>query len=160
MSSCLMHYSVLYGLNTLDACWIAVDVWSNSSRCRQYRSINLGRDAYICDHCLGYRHNYLLFYQLPNSNLFTHHMLCSREKPLVKTMGPGVYFTIFAKIQIFFAAIYFLCFYLPSGISSAVLILQSTAERLTTSRLHWVQGFVVCVQVLIMLCCLVLLLVL
>ena len=22
-------------LNTLDACWIAVDVWSNSSRCRQ-----------------------------------------------------------------------------------------------------------------------------
>ena len=27
-----------YGLNTLDACWIAVDVWSNSSRCRKYRS--------------------------------------------------------------------------------------------------------------------------
>ena len=24
-----------YELNTLDACWIAVDVWSNSSRCRQ-----------------------------------------------------------------------------------------------------------------------------
>ena len=23
-----------YELNTLDACWIAVDVWSNSSRCR------------------------------------------------------------------------------------------------------------------------------
>jgi hypothetical protein len=22
-----MHYSVLYGLNTLDACWIAIDVW-------------------------------------------------------------------------------------------------------------------------------------
>ena len=35
MSSCLRRYSVLYGLNTLDACWIAVDVWSNSSRCRQ-----------------------------------------------------------------------------------------------------------------------------
>ena len=28
-----MRYSVLYELNTLDACWIAVDVWSNSSRC-------------------------------------------------------------------------------------------------------------------------------
>ena len=25
----------LHELNTLDACWIAVDVWSNSSRCRQ-----------------------------------------------------------------------------------------------------------------------------
>ena len=24
-----------YELNTLDECWIAVDVWSNSSRCRQ-----------------------------------------------------------------------------------------------------------------------------
>ena len=34
MSSCLMCYSVLYELNTLDACWIVVDMWSNSSRCR------------------------------------------------------------------------------------------------------------------------------
>ena len=34
MSSYLMRYSVLYELNTLDACWIAVDVWSNSRRCR------------------------------------------------------------------------------------------------------------------------------
>ena len=25
-----------YELNTLDACWIAVDVWSNSSRCRNH----------------------------------------------------------------------------------------------------------------------------
>ena len=31
MSSCLRGYSVCYVLNTLDACWIAVDVWSNSS---------------------------------------------------------------------------------------------------------------------------------
>ena len=34
MSSCLRRYSVLYELSTLDACWIAIDVWSNSSRCR------------------------------------------------------------------------------------------------------------------------------
>ena len=34
MLSFLMRYSVLYELNTLDACWIAVDEWSNSSRCR------------------------------------------------------------------------------------------------------------------------------
>ena len=25
----------LHDLNTIDSCWIAVDVWSNSSRCRQ-----------------------------------------------------------------------------------------------------------------------------
>ena len=33
MSSCLKLLRS-YELNTLDACWIAVDVWSNSSRCR------------------------------------------------------------------------------------------------------------------------------
>ena len=32
MSFYLMCYSVLYELNTLDACWTVVDVWSNSSR--------------------------------------------------------------------------------------------------------------------------------
>ena len=37
-TSCHRSYCVtpfLHELNTLDACWIAVDVWSNSSRCRQ-----------------------------------------------------------------------------------------------------------------------------
>ena len=48
------------------------------------RSTNLGREAYIHDHCLGYRHDHSLFYQLRNSNLFTHRMLFSREKSLVK----------------------------------------------------------------------------
>jgi len=59
------------------------------------RSTNVGRDAYIHDHCLGYRHNYLLFCQLPNSNLFTHCMLFSREKPLVKIMAPGLFSIIY-----------------------------------------------------------------
>ena len=59
-----------------------------------FRSTNLGHDAYIHDHCLGYRHNYLPFYKLPNSNLFTHRMLFSREKLLVKAMVPGLSFTI------------------------------------------------------------------
>jgi hypothetical protein len=85
-------------------------VWSNSSRCRQYRSTNLGRDAYIHDHCIGYHHNYLFFYQLPNSNLSTHRMLSLREKPLVKTMGHGVYFIIIAIILNHFAVIYFVLF--------------------------------------------------
>ena len=55
MSSCLRRYSVRHELNTLDACSIAVDVWSNSSRCTKYRSTCLGRDAYMLDHCLRYR---------------------------------------------------------------------------------------------------------
>ena len=36
-----------------------------------------------------YRHDYLKFYQLPNSNLFTHRLLFSRKKPLVKSTAPG-----------------------------------------------------------------------
>ena len=53
------------------------------------QSTNLGRDAYIHDHFLGYFHDYSLFYQLPNNNLFTHRMLFSWEKPLAKTTTPG-----------------------------------------------------------------------
>ena len=37
-TSCHHSYCItpfLHELNTLDACWIAVDVWSNSSGCRQ-----------------------------------------------------------------------------------------------------------------------------
>ena len=74
------------------------------------RSTNLGCDAYIHDHCLGYHHDYLFIYQLLNSNLFTHRMLCSREKPLVKTMAPGAYFIIIAKTLNHFAVIYFVFF--------------------------------------------------
>jgi len=91
MLSCLRRYSVLYEFITLDACWIAVDVVDIG----RSRSTYLGRDAYMYDHCLGYHHNYLLFYQLPNSNLFTHRMLSSREKPLVKTMAPKSTFMIY-----------------------------------------------------------------
>ena len=32
---CYYITSFFHELNTLDACWIAVDVWGNSSRCRQ-----------------------------------------------------------------------------------------------------------------------------
>ena len=61
---------------------IVVDAGRSRSTCH-------GRDAYIHDHCLRYHHNYALFYQLLNSNLFTHRMFSSREKPLVKPMAPG-----------------------------------------------------------------------
>ena len=35
MSSCLRCYSIFHELNTIDACWIVVDWWTNSSRCMQ-----------------------------------------------------------------------------------------------------------------------------
>ena len=64
---------------------IVVDAGRSWSTCH-------GRDAYIHDHCLGYHHNIALFYQSLSSNLFTHRMLYSREKALVKHMAPGSIF--------------------------------------------------------------------
>ena len=82
-----------YELNTLDACWIAVDVWSNSSRCRQ-ESVYLSRTW-----CL-YTWSYLdiLITMLNSVNCST--VICSPtvkylyswEKPLVKPMAPGSIF--------------------------------------------------------------------
>ena len=83
---------------------IVVDAVRSRSNC-------YGRDAYIHDHCLRYRHNVVLFYQLLNSNLFTHRMLCSRKKPLVKPMAPGSisYHICFQSI---FICIFTFCIYI------------------------------------------------
>ena len=82
-----------YELNTLDACWIAVDVWSNSSRCRIVL-VYLSRTW-----CL-YTWSYLdiLITMLNSMNCSTViwsptvEYLCSWEKPLVKPMAPGSIF--------------------------------------------------------------------
>ena len=116
-----------YELNTLDAWWIPVDVWSNSSRWRIVRSTWHRRDAYMHNHCLGYHHNFALFYQLLDSNFFTHrNTYATWEKPLVKPMAPGsilyhisllfTFIRIFTfpiyiiKYQKYIAAIYLLLF--------------------------------------------------
>ena len=89
---------------------IVVDAGRSRSTCH-------GRDAYIHDHCLRYRHDYLLFYQLPNSNLFTNRMLFSQEKPLLKSMPPGsisydiIFRSINPKIQKYLAALFLYLFY-------------------------------------------------
>ena len=123
MSSCLRHYSVCYELNTLDACWIAVDVWSNSSRCRKYRSTCLGRDAYMLDHRLRYRHDFARFYQLLDSNLFTHrNVFAVLREASSEHYGPRVYFTSYFQPYTFT-----LLHFPPSE-----LTLQSIVKGLTT----------------------------
>ena len=78
-----------YGLNTLDACWIAVDVWINSSRCRKYRYTCFGRDAYRNNHCID-------IVTTLHSSINCSTVICSPtvyllswEKPLVNTTAPG-----------------------------------------------------------------------
>ena len=72
----------------------------------------------------GYHHDYLKFYQLPNSNLFTHHLLPFSREATSETYGPGVLFLIYLlaiyfffafllrsnkpKIQKYFVALYFI----------------------------------------------------
>ena len=113
MSSCLMRYYVLHELNTLDACWIAVDVWSNSSRCRQ-ELVYLSRTW-----CL-YTWSYLdiLITMLNSINcstvicLPTVILMLSWEKPLVKPMAPG---SIFHHINLpILSYFYFHLFYFAS----------------------------------------------
>ena len=96
--SCLHHVIFLkallrsYELNTLDACWIAVDVWSNSSWCRK-ESVYL-----LWTWCL-YRWSCLdnlitMHFSINCSTVICLPTICfvSRQKPLVKTMAPGSIF--------------------------------------------------------------------
>ena len=75
----------------------------------------------------GYRHNYLRFYQLPNSNLFTNSFLSFSREATSETYGPRVFFLIYLlaiyfsfaflfrsikpKIQKYFAALYLFAIY-------------------------------------------------
>ena len=120
MSSFLMCYSVLYELNTLDACWIAVDVWSNSSRCRQ-------ESVYLSWTWCLYTWSYLdiLITILNSVNCSTVicsptvEYLCSWEKPLLKPMAPGslsrhINLHHFIIALLFYFAFYFLlCISIP-----------------------------------------------
>ena len=63
---------------------IVVDAGRSRSSCH-------GRDAYIHDHFLGYHHNYALFYQLLDSNLFTHrNTYAILREATSETYGPRV----------------------------------------------------------------------
>ena len=71
------------------------------------RSTNLGRDADIWS-LPGYHHDYLKFYQLPNSNLFTHRMLFFWREATSEIYAPrGLFFIIFA-FAIYFSLLLFL----------------------------------------------------
>ena len=61
-----------------------------------FRSTRHGRDAYIHDHCLRCLRNYALFYQLLDSNLFTHHNTYAiLREASSETYGPRVSFLFY-----------------------------------------------------------------
>ena len=64
---------------------IVVDADRSRSTCHRC-------DAYIHDHCLRYRHNFALFYQLLNSIFFTHrNTYAILREATSETYGPQVY---------------------------------------------------------------------
>ena len=106
MSWFLLHY-FLHEHNTLDACWIAVDVWSNSSRCRQ-ESVYLSRTW-----CL-YTWSYLdILVTMLNSincstviRLPTIILMLLREATS-ETYGPRVYLLSYKLSIYFYLHLYF-----------------------------------------------------
>ena len=78
-----------------------------------FRSTCYGRDAYIMI-MPRYSHNYALFYQLLDINLFTHRrILLSWEKPLVKPMAPGSILNISIYNLLYFV-VFTLCSYIQN----------------------------------------------
>ena len=70
------------------------------------RSTNLGCDAYVII-IAGYRHEYLKFCQLPNSNLFTHRLLFFLREATSETYAPQVSFSYICLCDLLFPCIYF-----------------------------------------------------
>ena len=93
MSSFLICYSVLYEFNTLDACWIVVDVWSNSSRCR---IISVYLSWTWCLYTWSCLDNLIIIrFSINCSTVIcspTVILKLSWEKTLVKPMAPGSIF--------------------------------------------------------------------
>ena len=56
----------------------------------------------------GYRHDYLKFYQLPNSKWFTHHLLFFTREATSEIYGPGVSSLLYFAFAIYFYLLLFL----------------------------------------------------
>src|SRR5215216_4715494 len=78
----------------------------------------------------GYRHDYLKFYQLPNSNLFTHRMLFFSREATSEIYGPWVSSLLYLPSRSIF-----LCFYFQIYISKNPKITCSNLLLFTFSRI-------------------------
>ena len=148
MSSYLLRYSVLYELSTLDACWIAVDVWSNSSRCRQ-ESVYLSRTW--CLYTWSCLDNLIIIrYSINCSTVIcspTVILMLSWEKPLVKPMAPGPIFYHISFHLSLFCNLYFPIYiikipkiFILSYYLYQISLSQVAVKGLTTPLFCWLRG--------------------
>ena len=140
-----------YELNTLDACWIAVDVWSNSSRCRIV-SVYLSRTWCLCLwSCLD-----ILITMRFSINCSV--VICSptvihaiTREATSKTYGPRVYFISY-KFPLYNSSLLFILQSLFSNLYNkntkniilsylSDLTLVSDRVGIDNPLLRWLRGF-------------------
>ena len=154
-----MNYPILYELNTLDACWIAIDEWSNSSRCMQ-ESVYLWRTW--CLYTWSCLDNLIIVrFSINCSTVIcspTVILMLSWEKPLVKPMAPGSIFIILISYYLVISFAFLLCFYFTlhlyhkntkniilSYLSDLTLV--SDREGIDNPLSCWLRGVICFVQV-------------
>ena len=99
---------------------------------------------------LRYSHNYALFYQLLDSNLFTHRNTYSiLREATSETYGPRVYLLSYISFQSTFICFFYFPIYIIKIPQIFILsyylyqisLLQVTVKGLTTPLSRWVQGW-------------------
>ena len=122
------------------------------------RSTCLGRDA-IYMIMPTYSHNYLLFYQLLDSNLFTHRrILMLLREATSETYGPRVYLYHIDLLLLSYFLCYVLCLYFTLYLyhkNTKNIILSYLSDLTLVSGpigidnpyLRWLRGFICFVQV-------------
>ena len=146
ISSCLMCYSILYELNTLDA-GKSVNVWSNSSRCRQESVYLLRTWCLYTWSCLD--NLIIIRFSINCSTVICSPiviLMLSWEKPLVKHMAPGsIFYHISFQstfICIFTFPIYIIKIpkiFILSYYLYQISLSQVAMKGLTTRLLRWLR---------------------
>ena len=129
-----------------------------------FRFTCLGRDAYIMI-IPRYTHNYSLFYQLLDSNLFTHRTTYAiLREATSESYGPRVYFPsyLISRQQAISGAVFILLSLLLVFIIKIskilsyhlyqISLLQVAVKGLTTPLSRWLQGSLCAGVVYVMLC--------
>ena len=117
-----------------------------------FRSTWHRRDAYVHDHCLRYLHNYALFYQLLDSNLFTHrNTYAILRESTSETYGPRVYFPSY-KFPIYFILQSLLSNQYHKNTKNIYLIISIRSHFCKWPWRDWQPLYRVCCKVLICLC--------
>ena len=107
-----------------------------------------------------YSHNYSLFYQLLNSNLFTHrNTYAILREATIETYGPRVYSPSYKFPSTLFCNLYFSIYiikipkiFILSYYLYQISLSQVAMKGLTTPLSHWLQGSWLFLQVLGDLC--------